>query len=110
MKLLVLWKSDSDIDIHNLIIPYTRNAKKHHWFDDVELLIWGKSQKRAVESTIQETLKTLMQEGISIYACKMCADDLDVTPSLEAIGVTVKYTGEFLTNRLKDSNCKVITL
>ena len=32
MKLLVVWKSNNDIDIHNFIIPYAYNAKVKSWF------------------------------------------------------------------------------
>ena len=110
-KLLVVWKSENEIDISKFIVPFTYNSKAQTWFDEVELLVWGSSQL-VVKDTVkyQEYLKMLIHNEIPVYACKMCADDTGVTPLLLELGVTVMYTGTYLAEKLKDSEWEVITI
>lgn len=110
-KLLVVWKSNNEIDIHNFIVPYCYNAVLQEWFDSVELLIWGASQEAVLnDEKIQERVANLIQNKVTVYACKMCSDALGATKTLEEIGVHVKYTGDLLSNRLKDKEYEVITI
>lgn len=110
-KLLIVWKSDNETDINNFIVPYAYNSKKHQWFDDVEVLIWGASQEKVMEnSIIQQRIKNLIKNEIKIVACKMCADNVGATEILKEIGVEVLYTGVYLSDRQKDSDYEVITL
>lgn len=109
-NLLILWKTDNDIDIHNLVIPYAYNALVHKWFDQVTLLIWGASQKRVLEDKmISERVKNLHKQGIRTVACKMCAENIHTLEYLEGLSVEVIYTGELLSNALKDPDTEVVT-
>ena len=111
MKLLIVWKSNNDIDINNFIIPYAYNSKKHQWFDEVDVLIWGASQEKVMNtSLIQQRVKNLIKNDVNVYACKMCSDNVGATDLLESLGVTVIYTGVYLSDHQKDPNCEVITL
>ena len=110
-KVLIVWKTNNDIDIHNFVIPYTYNVKKHLWFDSIELLIWGASQEKVLEDTIiQQRVKNLVKNEVKVYACKMCSDNLNATELLESLGVEVLYSGVLLSDRLKDETYEVITL
>ncbi len=110
-KLLVVWKSDNNIDIEKFVVPFTYNSKAQNWFMDVELLIWGASQAQVkVNPSYQEYVKTLIHNGVNVYACKMCADDTGATEVLESLGVTVMYTGVYLSEKLQDDEWEVITL
>ena len=110
-KVLIVWKSNNEIDIHNFVIPYAYNAKKHEWFSDVELLIWGASQEKVLsDSIVQQRVKNLIKNEVKVYACKMCSDNLNATELLTSLGVEVLYTGVFLSDRLKDDNYEVITI
>lgn len=111
MKLLIVWKSENEIDIHNFIIPYAYNAKKQEWFEDVEVLIWGASQEKINQTPlIQQRVQNLVKNEILVKACKMCSDKLEATETLQSLGVEVVYTGVYLTEKLNDPNYKVITL
>lgn len=111
MKLLVVWKSNNETDINNFVIPYVYNSKKLEWFEDVELLIWGASQEKVLESEdIQNRVKEIIKSNISVYACKWCSDKLGASDLLESLGVTVKYTGELLSDRIKSQDYEVITI
>lgn len=110
-KLLVVWKSDNDTDITKFVVPFSYNSKAQGWFDHVEVLIWGKSQEIVRETTkYQELVKTLIHDGIDVYACKMCADQTMSTELLESLGVTVMYTGTYLAEKMKSPEWEVITL
>ncbi len=110
-KLLVVWKSSNETDIHSFVIPYVYNAKKHQWFDEVELLIWGSSQEKVLEDTIvQQRVKNLVKNEVAVYACQMCASNVGAQELLESLGVKVMFSGVFLSDKLKDPNTEVITL
>jgi len=110
-KLLVVWKSNQDTDIHNFVIPYCYNAKTKAWFSDVELLIWGASQERLLEDKIiQQRVANLVKNEIKVYACKMCADNVGVTEILISLGVNVMYTGVYLSEKLQDPDVEVLTI
>ena len=110
-KLLVVWKTNNEIDIHNFVIPYVYNSLKHEWFDSVELLIWGASQEIILNDTVtQQRVKNLVKNEVSVFACKMCADNVGATTLLESLGVKVMYSGVFLSDRMKDPETEVITI
>jgi len=109
-KLVVLWKTDNLIDIQEMVIPYIHNSKKRNWWDEVEVIIWGASQKVIAENfDIKLDIESMIHDGIKISACKSCSDNLCVTTHLTDLGIDVLYTGELLTDRLQSSDCKVIT-
>jgi hypothetical protein len=110
-RLCIVWKSDNPIDIHNFIIPYAYNAKVQEWFDDVHVIIWGASQEIVKEAPlIQERIKNLLKNNIHVYACMMCARNVEATAVLQSIGVDVQYTGDLLSEYLKDSDTEVLTI
>lgn len=108
-QLLVVWTSgDPDVAVR-MVFMYTANAKKHGWWEDVTLLVWGPSQKLLTESDVlREKLAEMLDAGVRVVACKACADSYPVTEQLEDLGVEVFYTGEFLTDWIK-SDGAVIT-
>lgn len=109
-KLVILWKTDNDIDIHNLVLPYAYNAYAKKWFDEVTLLIWGASQKRVLEDKmISERVKNLKNQGIRVVACKMCAEAIHTSEYLKGLSVEVVYTGELLSDALKANDTQVVT-
>lgn len=110
-KLLIVWKSENDIDITKFIVPFAYNSKEQGWFTEVEVLIWGASQEIVREVTkYQDLVKTLIHNGVDVYACKMCADDTMSTELLESLGVNVMYTGNYFAEKLKSSDWEVITV
>ncbi len=110
-NLLVVWKSDNEVDIHNFVIPYVYNAKRHQWFKEVELLIWGASQQKVLEDTIiQQRVKNLVKNEVAVYACLMCADNVGAKDLLESLGVKVMFSGVFLSDKLKDPHTEIISI
>ncbi|MFK5883723.1 MAG: hypothetical protein QM489_05205 [Candidatus Izemoplasma sp.] len=108
-KLLIVWKSDNLTDINTFVIPYAYNAKTREWFEDVEVLIWGASQEAVMESTIvQQRVQNLIKNEIKVVACKMCANNTGALELLESLGVEVYFTGQYLTEKIKDKDTEII--
>ena len=101
-KLLVIWSSaDREVALHNVFM-YTHNAKRHGWWDEVRLLVWGPSDRLLAEDAeLQEGLRAMIADGVEVMACKACADRLGVGEALEQLGVNVFYAGTALTEMLK---------
>ena len=82
---------------------YTHNAKKHGWWEQVRILMWGPSDRLLIgDAEIQDQAKEMMADGVEFLACKACADRLGVGEALAGLGVTVFYTGVALTEMLKE--------
>lgn len=110
-KLVVVWTNgDRDAAIR-MAFMYTLNSKLKEWWDEVSLIVWGPSAKLlADDTTLQEYIGKIKEAGVELLACKACADSYGVSEVLENMGITVKYTGEALTDFLKDENTRVITV
>jgi len=102
-RLVVVWTSgDRDVAL-KMVFMYTFNAKRLGWWDDVTLLIWGPSaQLLSNDQELQEYVGRMKELGVHLEACKACADEYGVAEKLEALGVTVRYTGQALTDYLKE--------
>lgn len=101
-KLVILWTSGDPITAEKMVFMYAINAMKSAWWHEITLVIWGASATLAAkDEVIQDHIVALIEEGADVVACKACADSLDVSDDLEALGVTVKYMGEPLTGYLK---------
>lgn len=89
---------------------YTKNAKVKGWWKHVIFIIWGASAKLAAENKeVRTMLKEMLDEGITLEACKACTDLVGVSQSLEELGVDVKFIGKDFTAYLKEEYT-VITL
>lgn len=109
-KLYLLWTSGEKITFHEMIFLYALNGMKHHWWDQITIVIWGASaQLVATDQEVRNKLKSLFDAGVQISACKGCADNLKVTDVLEKLGVEVKYWGVPLTELLHADE-KILTI
>jgi len=83
-------------------ITYPFNAAAHGWMDEVKIILFGPSEKlAATDPEIQDRLQEAIASGIPVMACKWCADRMEVTPALEALGIEVLYVGTVISDLLK---------
>jgi len=110
-KLVVVWTNgDREVAIR-MAFMYTLNSKLKEWWNDVSLIVWGPSAKLLAEdTTLQEYVKRMKDAGVELLACKACSDSYGVSEVLENMGINVKYTGQVLTDFLKDDDIRVITV
>lgn len=108
-RLAVLWTSGDREVALKVTFMYTLNAKRQGWFDEVTLIVWGPSSRLlAGDPELQEQVRQMKEEGVTLVACKACADSYGVSEKLEALGIEVKYMGVPLTEMLK-GDWKVLT-
>ena len=107
--LTVIWSSADPEVAHKVCFMYTHNAKRHGWFENVTLIVWGPSAELATRDTsIQEKLEEMKADGVVLEACKACSDSYGASEKLEELGVDVRYMGTPLTDYLKEGR-KVLT-
>jgi len=104
-KLVVVWTSgDRDVAL-KMVFMYTYNASttRFGWWQDITLVIWGPSAKLlSVDTELQDYVTKMKEAGVTLEACKACADMYEVSDELAALGVDVKYMGDVLTNYIKE--------
>ena len=102
-KLVVLWTSgDRDVAL-KMVFMYTYNAQINKWWDDITLVVWGPSAKLLTEDAeLQEYLGKIIEAGVTVKACKGCADQYGISGQLEELGITVLYIGKELTDYIKE--------
>ena len=109
-KLVLLWTSgDRDVAL-KMVFMYTFNAMRNHWWEDITLVVWGPSAKLLSEDEeLQEYLARIIESGVSVRACKGCADQYGVSGKLEELGITVLYIGKEFTDYIKEGR-EVLTI
>ena len=108
-RLAVVWTSGDSEVAHKMCLMYTHAAKNAKWFDDVTLIVWGPSARLlAGDKELQAKVKSMMDSGVVVQACVVCADMYGVADDLRALGIEVKGMGSPLSNLLK-ADWKVLT-
>ena len=108
-KLAVVWTSGDPDVAHKVCLMYTHAAKMAKWFDDVTLIVWGPSSRLlAGDKQLQAKIKAMMDSGVVVKACIVCANMYGVTDDLRAMGIEVKPMGKPLSDLLK-ADWKVLT-
>lgn len=109
-KINILWTTDNKDTIFNMLAMYAINSKKRGWWKEVNIILWGASVKLVGNDTqVQTEVLEMLQNGITLEACKDCCDNFNVTDILLKLGVNVRYMGEPMTKYIK-ANEKLITI
>ena len=109
-KLLVLWTSGEKETAVNMVFLYSLNSLLKGWWDSVTVLVWGASTELlSDDKDVQASLKKFLEAGGEAIACKKCAENLGAAEKLEELGVSVFYTGQYLTEALQAGD-KILTI
>jgi hypothetical protein len=101
----ILWTQPNLLTMEKMVHMYSTNSFKNGWWEEVTVIIWGATAKFAAEErAVQACIKSMMDMGVHVSACRACADQLGVTGTLEALGVEVIYWGDPLTKLIKDKS------
>ena len=101
-SLVVLWTSGDREVALKMVFMYTLNAKLKGWWEEVILIVWGPSAELiSRDEELQGKIKQMKEAGVVLEACKACADQYGVSPTLEQMGTEVKYMGVPLSDYLK---------
>ncbi|MEW6236546.1 MAG: DsrE family protein [Candidatus Omnitrophota bacterium] len=108
-RLAVVWTSGDPDVAHRVCLMYSHAALQNKWFDEVRLIVWGPSARLlAGDKDLQAKIKKMMEDGVIVQACIVCADSYGVTETLRGLGIEVKAMGQPLTSFLKE-NYKILT-
>ena len=108
-KLNILWTSNDKDTFMSMVAMYSGNSVKNGWWDEVNIIIWGGSTRLAgSDEEVQKELQKLMEVGVTVEACKACADKMKIATTLRDLGITVKYMSK-LTGIIKNDE-KLITI
>jgi len=101
-KLNILWTTDNKDTFFNMVSMYAINSRKRDWWKNVNIIIWGASAKlTGNDSQVQSEILEIINSGVTVEACKDCADNFGVSEKLEKLGIVVRYMGLPLTEYLK---------
>ena len=109
-KLYILWTTDNKDTVLNMLSMYAINSKTNGWWEDVNIIIWGASARLAGNDTqVQTEIAEMINQGVTIEACKDCSDNFGVTEKLTKLGIYVRYMGKPLTDYIKSGE-KILTI
>lgn len=98
-KAKILWTTDNKETALHMVCLYAHNALLKGWMDEVEVLVWGASQRLIVEDAeVRAKVEAMITDGVKVVACLKCADSLEITAPLQTCGIDVHYTGELLSS------------
>jgi hypothetical protein len=101
-SLFIIWSSADPEVAHNLAFMYAHNSLARGWWERVRLVIWGPSARLACEDeSVADKLRTMMADGVEVWACRACADNYGVSERLEELGAKVVYVGQPVTDMLR---------
>ncbi len=96
-KAKILWTTDNKETALHMVCLYAHNALLKGWMDEVEVLVWGASQRLIAEDAeVRAKVEAMITDGVKVVACLKCADSLEITAPLQTCGIDVHYTGELL--------------
>ena len=96
-KAKILWTTDNKETALHMVCLYAHNALLKGWMDEVEVLVWGASQRLIVEDAeVRAKVEAMIRDGVKVVACLKCADSLEITAPMQTCGIDVHYTGELL--------------
>ncbi|MGM0366499.1 MAG: DsrE family protein [Actinomycetota bacterium] len=108
-KLVIIWSSADREVAREIIFMYAINAKKHEWWKDITLIVWGPAENLLSQDyELQEYIYRAKEAGIKLECCKKCSDNYGVSAKLAELGIEVKYMGKPLTGYIKEGR-KILT-
>lgn len=96
-KAKILWTTDNKETSLHMVCLYAHNAILKGWMDEVEVLVWGASQRLIAEDAeVRAKVEAMIKDGVKVIACQKCAENIGVIESIQACGIGVLYTGGVL--------------
>ena len=91
----IVWTSGDPDVAHRMTLMYAHAAQKNGWFDDVQLIVWGPSSRLlAGDKDLQAKIREMLDDGVDVKACIVCADLYGVTENLRELGIEVRPMGQ----------------
>ncbi len=99
--LVILSTSEKEKLLTGLL--YATNCLRHEWMREVRVVVFGPSQRVAVEDEeVQSYLRLLVDSRSVPLACKYLADQMGLTTSLDEMGMDVVYVGSVVSRLIQE--------
>jgi len=103
-KLNILWTNDNMHTVQNMVFMYATNSMIHHWWDEVQIIIWGATAKLTAENEdVQQLIEVARHAGVKISACQACARALGVRDKLKELDIEIISWGPPLTEIIQNN-------
>ncbi|MEG1615687.1 MAG: DsrE family protein [Bacteroidales bacterium] len=102
-KLTILWTSGEKDVALKVVLRYAEGALEKGMWKAIDLIIWGPSvQIAADDETVRLKVQKLIEQGVKVKACIVCAEEYGVTETLEKMNVQLEMVGEEITHIIQD--------
>ena len=99
----ILWTSADEQTAENMVMMYATNSLLNDWWDRVTVVLWGGTQKLALENeAVKLKMELARQAGVEFSACVSCALNIGTKDALEQEGIEVIRWGEKLSLLLQN--------
>lgn len=93
--LYILWTNADPLTSEHMVLMYSTNALLNGWWDRITIIIWGATQKLALENdAVRLKIEVAREAGVEFSACLSCAVNLGTRSALEDSGIEVIKWGE----------------
>lgn len=101
-KLYILWTDKDKDKAEKVIMRYLDSIINKQQWAGVEVLLWGPSEELvANDLEINKKVLSLIEKGIVINACEICADEYGIADKLKSLGIKFIDVEDALTQILK---------
>lgn len=108
-KLTIIWTNPSKGTALNMVFMYAKNSILRGWWKEVEVCVWGETDKLATEDNdIKNEVKACQEVGVKFSACQACARNYGVYDELIELGYNVISYGPVLTDLIKNKENFII--
>lgn len=109
-RLAMVWTSGDPDVAHRMALMYSHAAKRAGWYDEVQVIVWGPSQRLLIgDKDLQVKISEMRRDGVVVRACIACANSYGIAQDLADLGLPVEPMGKPLTDMKQSDDWDVLT-
>ena len=107
----IVWTNSDPATVKLMVFMYATNSLLKGWWKHVHVIMWGGATKLFCEDAgTRAVVKTFIEAGGDVSACRRCAEEMGVAETIESFGgIDLFYVGEHFTKLIKDGET-ILTL
>lgn len=106
----IIWTNADLVTSEHMVMMYAKNSMLNGWWDKVTVVLWGATQRLALENeAVRTEMEFARDAGVEFSACSSCAANLELIEALEKEGIEVIRWGQKLSQLLQNGK-HVLTL
>lgn len=109
-RLALVWTSGDPDVAHRMALMFSHASKSQGWYDEVQVIVWGPSQRLLVgDKDLQAKIAQMRDDGVVVRACIACATSYGIVDDLRALGLPVEPMGKPLADMTQSDGWDVLT-